>query len=366
VWIEKLTVQHCRVIDNAELTLSSGLNLIIGDNGSGKSSLLEGLYLLSRGRSFRTSRISELISHEHTSILSTARLAIDDSPLGVMLGIEKSSDNVRIRINKKTVKGQAELTRLLPVTLIHPEVVNLITGGPSIRRAFIDWIAFYLDDRFYDLWKRYQRILKQRNVCLRDASQRGSLSYWTQELIALQAPLHELRMQGLKKLEESIEHYQPVLWEGADLSLMLGTGFSADTDIQDKTVLVNVFDARQEQDIKTGNTFYGIHRADLNIKINDIPAAKSASRGQLKMLSILLLLAQSHSISGNIKGRGVIAIDDLAAELDDENRSRLLKTLLATGQQLLVTSTHEQLDSLGLSGKNTKMFHVKHGVFVEV
>lgn len=373
MWIQDLNVQHCRIIENAELELSPTLNLIIGDNGSGKSSLLEAIYLLSRGRSFRTSRIAELISHQAESVLCSAKLfkqtnSINTSPTppATTIGIDKSPKHTRIRINKQDIKTQAELTRALPVTLIHPEAVTLVTGSPKLRRAFIDWIAFYIDVNFYDVWKHYQRVLKQRNACLRNPSQRSALPYWTQELIKLQHPLQEQRLQALQYLMASIEHYQRMLWLDANLDLELGNGFPANTLFEDEVELATIFTERESLDIKFGNTFYGVHRADLVIKINGELASRSASRGQLKLLSTLLLLSQSRCISNQYAGKGIIAIDDLAAELDAENRQRLLDVLLETKQQLFITSTHKQQSLFDANIHSSSMFHVKHGRFSKV
>ncbi|HHC75170.1 MAG TPA: DNA replication and repair protein RecF, partial [Thiothrix sp.] len=343
VWIDRLTVQHCRIIENAQLHLSPRLNLIMGDNGSGKSSVLEALYLLARGRSFRTHRIVELITHQQASIICSARLQQPtfkqtlDAPSQhniiptstrpntaatastTLLGIEKSPQHTTLRLNQQTIKSQADLTRQLPITLIHPEVVSLIVGSPALRRAFIDWLAFYLHDDFYPQWQRYQRILKQRNACLRSPTYDNSLPYWSQELATLQASLHTFRLSALSALQKSLTHYQPILWADVALDLQLQTGFPADTDLHDQATLLTLYQQREAQDRKIGYTLYGVHRADLLIKINGILAAKSASRGQLKMLSLLLLLAQSHALSNTNKGRGIIAIDDLAAELDAQN-----------------------------------------------
>ncbi|MGV6809911.1 MAG: DNA replication/repair protein RecF [bacterium] len=388
MWIDRLTVQHCRILENAQLHLSPRLNLIMGDNGSGKSSVLEALYLLARGRSFRTHRIAELITHQQASIICSARLRqptskqIQDTsrqpsiiPTAIpdhrtdhttLLGIEKSPQHTTLRLNQQTVKNQADLTRQLPITLIHPEVVSLIVGSPALRRAFIDWLAFYLHDDFYPQWQRYQRILKQRNACLRSPTYDNSLPYWSQELAALQASLHTFRLTALSALQQSLAHYQPILWADVALDLQLQTGFPIETDLHDQAALLTLYQQREAQDRKTGYTLYGAHRADLVIKINNVLAAKSASRGQLKMLSILLLLAQSHALSHTNKGKGIIAIDDLAAELDAQNRDRLLSVLWETGQQLWVTSTHQAFHTFNVSEIDHALFHVKQGVVEQV
>jgi len=366
VWLNTIRVKNCRIIKDTQLTLSPRLNVIIGDNASGKSSLLEALCILSRGRSYRSSRITEVIRHQENSLLCTAKLHYAQYDKVISMGIEKTAKYTTIRINQETVKSQATLSKTLPITIIHPDSVDLITGGPRLRRAFIDWIAFYQTADFYALWKKYKRILKQRNYCLRDRSQAYALPYWTEQLIQYQAPLHQYRLEALETLQKNFSHYQIGLWEDAQVTMSLSTGLPQDIDIHDNSALEALFANRLEQDLKTHKTFYGVHRADLHIRINQHMASKVVSRGQLKMLSILLLIAQSASVSSETTEKGIIAIDDLTAELDSNNRQRLLDLLLQTQQQLMMTSTPNGLERINLDDNVEKqMFQVKQGVFTE-
>lgn len=365
MWIDHITVHNCRIIKNAKLSLSPKLNIIVGDNGSGKSSLLESLCILSRGRSYRSSRIAEIINHHANSILCSAQISHYTDNKTFTVGINKTNKQTTIRINRQDVKSQAKLSKALPITIIHPDSVTLITGGPSVRRAFIDWIAFYQNADFYQQWKQYKRILKQRNRCLKEPSQRYALPYWTEQLIEMQAPLHKLRLNALQALKENIEIYQTVLWPDTELHIELSTGFASDINLEDTTALHEIFNARQNNDIKSGKTFYGIHRSDLKIYINKTIAAQIVSRGQLKILSILLLIAQSASVSTNEAEKGIIAIDDLTAELDKQNHQRLLDLLTETKQQLIMTTTPQGMGLINVSSTDKKMFHVKHGEFIE-
>lgn len=366
MWLNTLQIHNCRIIKAAQLSLSPQLNVIMGDNASGKSSLLEALCILSRGRSYRSTRINEVIRHQKNSLLCTAKLHYDQYDKIIPIGIEKTAKQTTIRINQETVKSQATLTKTLPITIIHPDSVDLVTGGPRLRRAFIDWIAFYQAPDFYVLWQKYKRILKQRNYCLRDRSQAYALPYWTEQLIQYQAPLHQFRLDALAALQQNFAHYQTGLWQGAQVSLHLSTGLPADIDINDRSALEQLFARRLEQDLKTHKTFYGVHRSDLHIRIDQHLASKVVSRGQLKMLSILLLIAQSTSVATETTEKGIIAIDDLTAELDSNNRQRLLDLLLQTQQQLIMTSTPNGLERIQLDNKiEPRIFQVQQGVFTE-
>ncbi|MDD5393545.1 MAG: DNA replication and repair protein RecF [Thiothrix sp.] len=360
MWLSKVMVSGCRAVAQTELELARHANILYGDNASGKSSLLEGLAVLSRGRSFRTPRIAEVIRRGETELTVSARvesgvLADNNYPVG----ISKTTHATRIRINHADVQQQAELSSHVPLTLIHPGSVELVTGSPTLRRAFLDWIAFYRFADFNLTWRNYQQVLKQRNVCLRDPKQRYALGHWTQQLVALQPPLYRYRVLALEALMLALQTTQPVLEVIGLPQLHLTTGFPAGVDTQDETALHRFFHEKAEAELKQGFSLYGVHRADLHILLDGIPAVRVASRGQLKLLAVGLLLAQSHAISEADTKRGIIAIDDLASELDERNQQALYNALHTTRQQLIITGTRHEPLKHGVG--EARVFHVERG-----
>lgn len=363
MWIEKIKIQNCRIINDLDIEFHEKSNVIIGDNGSGKSSLIESLTLLSSGRSFRTSRVKEVISYNQESVLISALLnqgiSNNTEQERIRIGIEKQIGKTRIRINQQDVHSQSTLSLYLPVTVIHPDSIKLVVGSPADRRAFLDWIAFYSFPEFHSLWKQYKHVLKQRNLCLKDSSHRFALKQWTQELASLQPDIHKFRLKSLELIKPRLKAISKVLLESMDISIVLNNGFPSDIEL-DHDKLLSFYNQKEEQDLKRGRTVYGVHRCDLNILVNGIPALSTASRGQLKLLVISLLLAQSQSIEKSTNGKAIILIDDLAAELDSFNQKRLLHYLTQLDQQLILTTTPEHKFNLA----NQKVFHVKHGSIV--
>ena len=353
--LEQLSISHCRIIDNAELTLSHGVNLICGDNGSGKSSILEAVAILSRGRSFRSARIVDVIQHQQENLLIRAKTIDDENTFSI--GIQKSRTTTRIRVNQQDVNTQAALSRYFPVTIIDPNSIELVTGSPSLRRAYIDWIAFYLFPEFHKVWKNYQRILKQRNLCLRVPSYLAALPVWTDELIKAQTRIQDYRERSLLVLKPQLEALAALLVDEQELTVKLTTGFAQGMDLSEDSQRTFYLEKR-DTEIKSARTLSGSHRADLQIMFNGQLAQHCASRGQLKLIAIAMLLAQSRSIDVGDQRKGIIAIDDLAAELDGDNKQRLLTTLRSLGQQLLLTTTQPELLPLV---PEDRMFHVKHG-----
>jgi DNA replication and repair protein RecF len=359
VWLSKVTVSNCRVIASLELELAPHANVLYGNNASGKSSLLEALAVLSRGRSFRTPRIAELIRQGEHELVVGARVEDGIGGSRYPVGISKSTQTTRIRINHADVQQQAELSSHLPLTLIHPGSVELVTGSPALRRAFLDWIAFYRFADFNQAWRNYQRILKQRNACLRDPRQRYALTQWTEQLIALQPVLYRYRVCALSALQTDLQISAALLANAGLPRLELGSGFPAAIDLTDLEQLQQFFRDKQEQELKQGFSLYGAHRADLHILLEGIPAVRVASRGQMKLLAVGLLLAQSHAAADAADKRGIIAIDDLASELDEQNQQALYNTLRTTQQQLIITGTHHE--PLRQRFSDARVFHVKHG-----
>ncbi len=357
--LEQLSISHCRIIEAAELALSPGVNLICGNNGSGKSCILEAVTILSRGRSFRSAQIADVIRHGEESMLIRAKSSDGDNHFNI--GIEKTRHSTRIRVNQQDLHTQAALSRFLPVSVIDPSSVELLTGSPALRRAYIDWIAFYLFPEFHKVWQSYRRILKQRNLCLRVPAYLSALPVWTDELIKAQIRIQDYRDRSLLVLEPQLNFLASALLENHCLSVELTTGFPKGVELSEEAQRT-FYAERRDSEIKSARTLSGAHRADLRVMFNQQPAQHTASRGQLKLIVIAMLLAQSRSIDIGHERKGIIAIDDLPAELDSDNKTRLLSTLRELDQQLLLTTTHPEI--IPLHGSD-RMFHVKHGVVTQ-
>lgn len=357
--IKNISINHCRLLNLISLELSPDLNLIIGPNASGKTSLLEALNILSKGRSFRTSHIDEVISDDETTIVVAANV-VDEKQDISRIGIEKSKNKTKIRINKQDIYSQAELSSHLPITVIHPNSIDLITGSPAIRRSFIDWIAFYIFPDFHIQWKKYQHILKQRNICLKHNKHAYGIDKWTEELVLVQPIIIEYREKVISQLQPALTNISDKILNGLEVTVEFKNGFPKGTVINHKN-LIDFYKSKEEYDFKFKRTSSGSHKADFTILLNGIPAVECASRGQLKLLAICLLLAQSNCISDTKTGDGILLIDDLAAELDSSNKEILLKYLSQLNKQLIITSTN----LIKISNVDTKVFHVKHGSIVE-
>ena len=192
--LHKLQIQHFRNLSQAEIYPSGGMNLLLGHNGSGKSSVLEAIHYLSLGRSFRTHLTNRVIMQGEKAFTLFAQLQLDDQSVNVGLQKDRQGDT-QLKIGGKSADKLAQLASLLPLQLIHPEGYNLLTGGPQQRRAFVDWGVFHVEQAFFPLWVKVRRLLKQRNALLRQSTQYAPLSYWDQQLAEFSQALSVFRQQ---------------------------------------------------------------------------------------------------------------------------------------------------------------------------
>lgn len=354
MWLDKLHIDNCRVIETADLDLSNKGNFIIGDNGAGKTSVIEALSILSQGRSFRTTKIKELIRHESQNVLVRAS-GKDVNGLQINMGIERSPEGSRIRINKQSIRTQAALSKHLPISIIHPLSQDLILGGATNRRRYLDWLCFYLHDDFYDLWRRYQILLKQRNAALKNPRYYFSLETLTEQISSIQPELFSRRRASLLTLKESIKEISPTFLKELNPCLTIREGLPVDEDSSAENIYAFYMEnLHKEKDRR--RTLYGYHLGDLSIKRDEFLVSSTGSRGQIRLITILLILAQNNAIPGN----NIIAFDDLSAELDMTNQRNLISFLYDMNAQLIITATNDELLN-DISEAN--MFHVKHGVF---
>ncbi|WP_375752052.1 DNA replication/repair protein RecF [Vibrio sp. HN007] len=352
--LKRLIIKQFRNIEACDIELSPGFNFLIGPNGSGKTSVLEAIYMLGHGRSFKSSLTSRVIQNECSELFVHGRFLNPDQ-FELPIGINKQRDgSTEVKIGGQSGQKLAQLAQVLPLQLIHPEGFDLLTDGPKFRRAFIDWGVFHTEPGFYDSWGRLKRLTKQRNALLKTATSYRELSYWDQELAQLAETISEWRSVYVNQLKEVAEEICKAFLPEFDIQLKYYRGWEKDTDY--KTILEKHF----ERDQQLGYTFSGPNKADLKIKVNGTPVEDVLSRGQLKLMVCALRLAQGQHLTQMTGKQSIYLIDDFASELDSLRRERLADCLKQTGAQVFVSSiTASQVSDM--QDDNCRMFHVEHG-----
>ena len=201
--IERFTAENFRCLSSVALDLDPHYNLIFGANASGKTSLLEALSYLGRGKSFRGAATSDLIRHGEKEFVLFGR--VDVAGRQASVGARNSSDGLEIRVDGESDGGAAALASVLPLQVIDPDVHNLISGGPDQRRRYLDWIAFHVEHDFLSLWRRFRRVLKQRNAALRSGNPGGAITGWDAEFVDLSTQLDEARRRALEAAAENLQ-----------------------------------------------------------------------------------------------------------------------------------------------------------------
>lgn len=348
----KLDVFSVRNIHSASLLPSPAINLITGANASGKSSLLEAIFILGRSRSFRTTHIKQVIAFEQPNLIVSARNRLPNGSVS-NIGIKIDNKQCEIRIDQEN-KHKADLAYALPVQLIHPKSYRLLDAGPQIRREFLDWGIFNYNRNFLPNWRKFSKALQQRNALLKSRQVR-QLSAWDKELVEYGCLINEFRLQYIQSLQpvflEMASHFLKT--EQVDLRFVCGW--------DEKQPLEQVLKTDLEKDMRYGFTNSGPHRADFLTFLNKRLAKDYLSRGQQKLLVLALMLSQVRLLNQKGQNNCCILIDDLTAELDTENRVKLLEYLSLLGCQVFMTATElAEFGSLGAL-ENYKVFHVEHG-----
>lgn len=344
--LDFLRILNMRNIAAAELRPTASLNLLIGANGSGKTSVLESIYLLSRGKSFRTSQLQQLIQR------GTPGLQVFGRVDGRSMGVEYAEAHWRFRVQGSEAQSRLELSELLPATYLGPDTYRFFSGGPREHRHFIDWGVFHVEHRFITDWRRYSRALQQRNALLKSPG-RGAEA-WNLELAGAGVEIHRWRADYITALRPWVERYAKALLGEGLLNLEYNRGWPEGEEFAE------YLSKSLPQDREAGFTRSGPHRADLGLRWDGVSAKEGLSRGQQKLLLHALHLAQTRHFLETTGGSAVLLLDDLNSELDAEHFNRVLGLVVDFAVQVFVTTTSpDLLDHAAF--QTAARFHVEQG-----
>jgi DNA replication and repair protein RecF len=341
VSLRRVQVTDFRCLQSAALDLDPRFTLISGPNASGKTSLLEALYVLGRGRSFRTRRLEHLIRQGSDRFVVFGE--VDAFGRRVSVGVEGSAAGVRAKLGGAKAASLTELATLLPVQIIDPEIHRLIEEGPSRRRRFLDWGVFHVEPRFVDDWQRFQQALKQRNAALKTRQPRAVVAAWDADLVRYGELLAAARSGYVESLAVPASAIARNLL-GMELSMALRAGWARDMS------LAEALQQSWNHDQDTGATQVGPHRAELSIRLNDLAVKDRISRGQQKLLAAALLMAQVKLFPQDSPVQPTLLLDDPAAELDNERLTGMIREVSSQSVQLVVTTLHPEFSEFGLPG----------------
>ncbi|MEO7062480.1 MAG: DNA replication/repair protein RecF [Dokdonella sp.] len=351
--LQQLRINDVRLIERLELELGAGWNFFVGPNGAGKTSILEATYLLSHGRSFRTGAKEALVRGGAAGYSVFGRLRRADGSVD-RVGVARNGNRLEARHDGDLVT-MGDLLHRAAVLCFEPGSHELISGASDLRRRFIDWGVFHVEQDFLGQWRRYQRALKQRNALLRGDASDGELDVWDHELALAAEPLTELRTRYCAQL-------RPILAAQLhDLLSELGApDFEFHPGFDPGQPLLSVLAGRRGRDRARGYTSAGPHRSDWSLTFEGAPRREYLSRGQEKLCAFACVMAQAR-LFAEISGEWpIIGLDDIASELDVEHQERIFATVHATRAQILATGTELPAAFSALDAK-AALFHVEQG-----
>ncbi len=349
----KLDIYAVRNIQKQTIIPAPGINFIVGENASGKSALIEAIFILGRAKSFRSATIKPVINFAQNELIVSAQ-TMQANGSTIHLGIQLDSKSFCCRINQQATQKRSDLAYALPLQIIHPKSYELLDAGPQLRREFLDWGVFNDDENFLPAWRNYKKALSQRNSLLK-ARRPEHINVWDNELVYYGTIVNNYRQFYLQKFKPVFSEIIDRFLKFDDVDIKLISGW--DTSIEFQQVLTEDLD----KDLRYGFTHSGPHRGDFQLLVSNRLAKDFVSRGQLKLLVMSLKLAQVQLLSNEHSNMGCFLIDDFAAELDVIIRAKLLHYLSEMECQVFITAT-EISDFGDLSHiKNYKMFHVEHG-----
>ena len=330
--LNQLSIEQLRNLTALDLSFGDSLNFIVGANGSGKTTVLEAIYLAVLGRSFRASYSPNLIQH-HQNWLRII-LKGHDTQQNYHIGFEKQANQSLLRINGETYIKHDLISSCLPLRLIHPGLAELVFQPPSKRRDFLDWGIYQHHRTYLSIWRRYRKTLKQRNNLLRQGQTSSKLlAGWDDALQHYGMMIDRFRKSYVDQLNTYIAQNQSLNLLNETMQINYYQGWSDQVDFG--TSLKSNLAADQ----RLGYTRHGPHEADLKLLSNQRPAKTILSRGQAKLYSIFLWLLQSQQINAiGLKGT-LLLLDDIAAELDERNLERVLALTQTLKLQSICTLT---------------------------
>lgn len=351
--IERLCLRDFRLVRSADIDLSPGANLFVGENAQGKTTVLEAVSYLARGRSFRTARDRECIASTDDVPAPVASAEARFSRHGTrrLVRAAITPSGKTFWLDGKQLRTVGELWGVLPIVMFLPDDLELVRGAPSERRLLLDALLAQVDPTGLAAMQNFNAALKQRNVLIRDRAPGAQFDAWEAQMAHWAARLLPRRQRLVERLAQSVEQHVQVLSRGAErVAVTHDTGWPAASPIpalvasESKASALEEPLARAWREARDGDqdrlyTRHGPHRGDLVLRINTRDARVYASQGQARTLALALRLAERELLEQITGEPPVLVLDDVLGELDRQRSEHFIRLLSRDGVQSLLTAT---------------------------
>ncbi len=357
MYLRRIVIQGIRIVSNAELAPGKGVNIIYGKNGAGKTSVLESIYMLGMGRTFRSRKL-ENIKKRGADRIRVYGEVIKEKGKIVKIGIERGRGYGELRMDGEKIESNLKIAKEVILAIITPESHRILSGGPEQRRRIVDWAMFHVEQEYGESIKKQKKVLKQRNELLKGKIDNKLLRIWTKDLADIGEKLDFYRRNYIKGIKKHFELNVVSLLEN-NVNVEYYRGWP-----KDKCLFKSMME-RVELDRKNGYTWYGPQKADIVFLKNGKKVKDIFSRGQSKLLISSIVMANVDYIMEKKGICPIILVDDINSELDEDRQDRLIIELAKKDCQVIITN----LNSKGFRKHNfrsMKLFHVEHGAIFEV
>ncbi len=336
--IRHVEITNVRIFQQFQCELENGINLIFGSNGQGKTTILESLFLLSLGKSFRTGLIKNLFRKKADFLRVCSRFT-DDSGENKIISMALSNEKRKIKIDDELVKSISDIVGVFPVVVLSPESMEIIDGPASIRRNFINRLFSVVDTSYFHLLREYNRIIKQRKLTLQYGRERET-EIWSRQMAVKGVEIWKKKQIYGSRLQEYFKNSWNSEFSGANAEIRLKAQWCTSVD-----EYMEKLEKQYHREIELGRNLFGPHRDDIEFFYNGSGAKNFASQGEKKSILTVLKHAESHFIREYLKKNPVMLLDDLFAKLDIDRGLKTLK-LLVDENQSIITSTDQNISGI--------------------
>jgi DNA replication and repair protein RecF len=373
VHITRLRLTAFRNHGFTDLRFASGVNVLLGENGQGKTNVVEAINLLASGTSHRTHQLMALVRAGSADAIVNAELVHDERSLSVDVQLDTAGAN-KARANGNAIRMR-ELSRHIHVVFFAPEDLAIIRDDPEERRMFLDAIVTVLSPRMIGVFSDYERAVKQRNSLLkslrhvaRPQRDLSTLAIWDEKIVALGTEITFTRLAAVTALREPLSlAYQSIAGRAQSTNIMLSSRISETlretstrNEIGDKfaTAMIGALD----DDLERGTTSIGPHRDDVLFTLNELPVKGYASHGETWSFALSLKLATAELFRHESLGDPIVILDDVFAELDVARRDRLTNAVSGFEQVIITAAVKADVPDLAIA----RTFFVESGVVKEM
>jgi DNA replication and repair protein RecF len=362
MFVKRVRLTNFRNYKNAEVELSSGVNLLHGSNGQGKTNLVEAINFFASLSSHRVAGTTPLIKQGEQTAIISIELAHEDRELLLEFELNADSPN-RARLNKSPVAKSKDILGYLNSVIFAPEDLDIVKRDPTNRRAFIDQLIVQFTPRMLGVYSDYERVLKQRNTLLKSARATGTkgdalstLSAWDESLVKLGSEIISARVVIAEKLTPGlIANYQAIAKSNNEPRMFIKSSILGSTagdpdesedfeylETPDREQIEQLFREKLERlrpkELERGITLVGPHRDDLVLILGSLPAKGYASHGESWSYALALRLASLEILKAESRlGDPILILDDVFAELDADRRTKLAQ-LVQGNEQVIITA----------------------------